>query len=137
MLSNLGKSLTDWELPKLTNDVLVNPSKLKGNVILLEFWFKGCGGCVAAIPSLNKIKTKFENDNFKIYGIEFIEDNSKENLAKYISEQNILYPNLYKGKTITLNYGIRSAPTFMIINKKGTIIHIKNLTKKFEDQLCL
>lgn len=126
MLSNLGKSLTDWELPKLTNDVLVNPSKLKGNVILLEFWFKGCGGCVAAIPSLNKIKTKFENDNFKIYGIEFIEDNSKENLAKYISEQNILYPNLYKGKTITLNYGIRSAPTFMIIDKKGTIIHIKS-----------
>lgn len=126
MLSNLGKELTNWELPDLRTNSLINPSKLKGNVILLEFWFKGCGGCVAAIPSLNNINTKFKKDNFKIYGVEFIENIPKENLEKYINEQKILYPNLYKGKTIASNYGIRSAPTFMIIDKNGTIIHIKN-----------
>jgi thiol-disulfide isomerase/thioredoxin len=126
MLTSVGKKLTDWELPELKNSNFVNPSRLKGNVILLEFWFKGCGGCVMAIPSLNKIKTRFEKDNFKIYGVEYIENLSKDNLEKYVNNQKILYPTLYKGKAIALNYGIRSAPTFMIIDKTGTIIHIKN-----------
>lgn len=126
MLNNLGKELTNWELPELKSNNLINPSKLKGNVILLEFWFKNCGGCVMAIPSLNKIKSKFEKDNFKIYGVEFIENYPIDNLKKYITDQNILYPTLYKGKAIASNYGIRSAPTFMIIDKNGTIIHIKS-----------
>lgn len=124
MLSHLGKKLTDWELPNLENDALVNPSKLKGNVILLEFWFKGCGGCLAAIPSLNTIKTQFENENFTLYGVEFIEDVSNDILKKYVREQNILFQNLYKGKAVASNFGIRGAPTFMLIDKTGTIIHI-------------
>jgi thiol-disulfide isomerase/thioredoxin len=126
MLNSLGEKLTDWELPELKSNTLVNLSDLKGNVILLEFWFKNCGSCVMAIPDLNKIKTKFEKDNFKIYGIEFIENYSKGDLKKYITDQKILYPNLYKGKAIASNYGITSAPTFMIIDKNGTIIHIKS-----------
>lgn len=126
MLNSLGKNLTNWELPELMSNTLVNPSKLKGNVILLEFWFKNCGGCVMAIPSLNKIKTRFEKDNFKIYGVEFIENYPIDNLKKYIADQKIIYPTLYKGKVIASNYGIRSAPTFMIIDKNGTIIHIKS-----------
>lgn len=126
MLNSLGKELTNWELPELMSNTLVNPSKLKGNVILLEFWFKNCGGCVMAIPSLNKIKTRFEKDNFKVYGVEFIENYPIDNLKKYIADQKIIYPTLYKGKAIASNYGIRSAPTFMIIDKNGTIIHIKS-----------
>ena len=126
MLNSLGKKLTDWELPELKSNTFINPSKLKGNIILLEFWFKNCGGCVMAIPDLNKIKSRFEKDNFKIYGVEFIENYSKDDLKKYITDQKILYPNLYRGKAIASNYGIRSAPTFMIIDKNGTIIHIKS-----------
>lgn len=94
MLNSLGKELTNWKLPELKSNKLVNLSELKGNIILLEFWFKYCGGCVMAIPDLNKIKTKFEKDNFKIYGIEFIENYSKDDLKKYITDQKILYPNL-------------------------------------------
>lgn len=122
---NLGKSLSDWGLPELNNDNIINPSKLKGKVILLEFWFKGCGGCILAIPDLNKIKTRFEKDEFKIYGIEYLDNYPKEVLQKYIKDQNIQFPNLYKGKTVASNYGIRSAPTFMIIDKNGRIIDIK------------
>jgi len=94
-------------------------------VVLLEFWFKGCGGCVSAIPDLNKIKARFDKNEFKIYGIEYLDNYPKEVLQKYIKEQNIQYPNLYKGKTVASNYGIRSAPTFLIIDKNGKIVHIK------------
>ncbi len=60
------------------------------------------------------------------FGKYFIENYPKENLEKYITDQKFLYPTLYKGKKVALNYGIRSAPTFMIIDKSGIIIHIKS-----------
>ena len=63
VLANVGKQIIDLELPNLENDELINLSNLKGSIILLEFWFKGCGGCVAAIPSLNDINNKFQNRN--------------------------------------------------------------------------
>ncbi len=125
VLDNLGESVSDWELPELNNENRVKPSKLKGKVILLEFWFKGCGGCLSAIPSLNKIQARFGEEEFKIFGIEYLEEYPKEVLQKYIEEQNIQFPNLYKGKTVATNYGIRSAPTFLIIDKNGKIIHVK------------
>ncbi len=126
MMDNLGEMVTDWELPLIANDSKINPSKLKGKVVLLEFWFKNCGGCVAAIPSLNSIHAKFKKDNFALFGVEFIDKQSQENLQKYIKEKNIQFPNLYKAKSVAANYGIRGAPTFMILDKSGKIIHLKS-----------
>ncbi len=126
MLDYVGKMVTDWELPLIANDSNINPSQLKGKVVLLEFWFKNCGGCKGAIPSLNKINTKFKNDNFEMYGIEFLERQSKEILQKYIKEQDIQFPILYKGKTVASKYGITGGPTFMVLDKTGKIIHLKS-----------
>ena len=36
MLTNLGKELTDWELPELKNGTFVNPSKLKGKCCFIR-----------------------------------------------------------------------------------------------------
>lgn len=126
VLANVGKQIIDLELPNLENDELINLSNLKGSIILLEFWFKGCGGCVAAIPSLNDINNKFQNRNFKIYGIEIEERYKKSELIKYKNKENIQFSILYKGKNMASNYGIRSAPIFMIIDKSGVIIDIKS-----------
>ncbi|WP_299121453.1 redoxin domain-containing protein [uncultured Tenacibaculum sp.] len=126
MLNNVGKQITNWELPELNSNSTVNLSKLKGNVVLLEFWFKGCVACLKAIPSLNKIKKRFEKNDFKIYGIEYLQDYSKKELENYLTEYKVEFPSLYNGKKMALTYGIQRAPTFMILDKDGEIIAIKN-----------
>ncbi|WP_420553339.1 TlpA family protein disulfide reductase [Tenacibaculum aiptasiae] len=126
MLNNVGKQITNWVLPELNNNSTVNLSKLKGNVVLLEFWFKGCVACLKAIPSLNKIKNKFKKNDFKIYGVEYVEDYSKKELENYLTDYKIEFPSLYNGKKMALTYGIQRAPTFMVLDKDGKIIAIKN-----------
>lgn len=122
----VGKEIDDWELPLITDDYSINPSELTGKVVLLEFWFKGCGGCIKAIPGLNKIKNKFKDKEFEMYGIEFIENYTKEDLSEYIGKSKMEYHSLYLGKSIAQKYGIRSAPTFMIIDRTGRIIYAKS-----------
>ncbi len=120
------KYIEGWKIPNIENDVLVDFSKLKGNVILLEFWFKFCGPCVKAVPKLNAMQQKYKNDAFLIYGIEFLENFPKENLKKYASLVQMEYPVLYKGKKIANTFEIGAAPTFMIINKEGKIIYLQS-----------
>jgi thiol-disulfide isomerase/thioredoxin len=121
-----NKKIGNWKIPNIENDELVDFSKFKGNVVLLEFWFKFCGPCVRAVPQLNLMQQKYKDDKFLLYGIEFREDFSRENLQEYVSKIKINYPVLYKGKNIANVYKIGAAPTFMILNKKGNIIYLES-----------
>lgn len=132
LASYVGKKIKDWELPSLKDSKPVNPSKLKGNVILLEFWFENCGWCVKAIPELNEINRKYSDKLFKMYGVGFIKENDRDNLINYVNEEKMNYPSLYNGKSVATEYGIRSAPTFLIIDKSGTIIYAQSSFNKEE-----
>lgn len=118
---NIGLSAPLWKLPMIHGDSI----KLKdlGELILLEFWFPYCKGCVQAVPILNQIQTQFQDKGLKIYGIEFTQVNEKV-LEVYIKNQKIEYPTLYNGKKVSLEYGVNAAPTFFLINKKGEILYI-------------
>ncbi len=136
MESHIGEQISDFELPSLNDNTNVNFSDFKGNVVLLDFWFKGCQPCISAIPDLNNFASKFSNDNFKIFGVEFNENHERDILLKYKKENNAAFPNLYQGKKLALHYGITGAPTFMIIDKQGKIIHIKSgYSKEHMDEI--
>jgi len=125
IMSHKGKYIANLELPNIIDNSKVNLSELKGNVVLIDFWFKGCQPCIEAIPGLNNIATIFANKEFRLYGIEYLEKYNQEALTKYVEKNKTKYPNLYKGKEFAANYDIDKGPTFLIIDKKGKIVHIK------------
>ena len=120
---SVKKAFDTWKLPDLENNSMIDFKDLRGNLILLEFWFKNCGPCIQAVPGLNAIQEKYKNRTFKLYGIEFQENFPQENLQYYVSKVKMDYPILYKGKNMAANYEVSGAPTFMIINKAGEIIY--------------
>jgi len=122
-----GKSkITNWKLPNLKTDELVDFSQFDGKVVLLEFWFKFCGPCVQAIPQLNLLNEKYENEDFVMYGIEFHENATRQNLLEYISKIQMNYSTLYKGKEIANSFSIGAAPTFMILDKNGNVVFLES-----------
>lgn len=111
----------DWELSDLEGNS-VKLSGIKENLVLLEFWFPYCGGCVQATPVLNEIQKKYKDRGLSIYGIEFT-NKSAESLMEYAEEQQVEIPTLYHGKNISKDYGIYAAPTFFLIDNKGKIVY--------------
>lgn len=130
--SKLINDLKNWKLPYLNLDSMADFSKLKGNLILLEFWFKNCGPCVKAVPRLNAIHQKYKNDKFQLFGIEYHEKFSQENLIEYVKKIKITYPTLYKGKGMAATFGVSAAPSFILINKKGDVIYTESGFKEAE-----
>lgn len=117
----IGQPAPQWSLP-LVSGGSVRLSDLKGYLILMEFWFPNCGGCIMAIPDINSIQSTYQNRNLKVYGIEFT-STDLQRLNDYISKQKIGYPTLYKAGNVAKDYGINAAPTFILIDKKGTIVY--------------
>jgi thiol-disulfide isomerase/thioredoxin len=135
--NNIGK----WALPTIKDDLKVHLSGLKGNVVMLEFWFKFCGPCVQAVPRLNALNDTFKDKNFKFYGVEFRENFSRENLLEYAEKINISYPLLYAGGNLASIYEVSAAPTFIIFDKSGNVVYHKSgfneeeLIKTIKDNL--
>ena len=135
-----GQKAPDWILPLLDSNDSIQLSKQNGKLVLLEFWFPYCSGCVKAIPSINEIKETYSYKGLEVYGIEFTKSNDK-GLNEYIQKQKILYPTLHTGKDVAQNYRINAAPTFYLIDKNGIIkyssvgLNRDELIKSIEDNI--
>lgn len=121
-----GKNLNPVELPNLENDSIVNLSNHRGDLVLLEFWFKYCGPCVQAVPRLNAIYEKYKDKDFALYGIEFKQDFEQSNLQEYARKIKMDYPSLYQGKKIAEELGVTAAPSFIILDRDGKIIYVES-----------
>lgn len=99
----------------------IDLQKLRGKIVVLNFWFTGCSGCVKEIPDLNKIYKQY-SDN--VCFISFAPE-EKDYLKKYLKEREFLYQVVPSSKPITAEYNVTGFPTHMIIDKNGIIREIQ------------
>ncbi len=102
----------------------VDVSKLKGHVILVDFWATWCGPCVGEIPNVVATYNKYHKKGFDIIGISF--DQSKDSLLQMTKEKNMTWPQYFDGKRwdnkFGKQFGIMSIPTMWLIDKKGNLV---------------
>src|SRR5690606_30242426 len=101
----------------LNNGKTVTLTDLKGKVVLLDFWYRGCLPCLKATPDLIKLQDEFKND-LVIIGINDRDD--KQDISDYYAyKKNTSYFSTYKTATnISKSLKISAFPTFIIINQK-------------------
>jgi thiol-disulfide isomerase/thioredoxin len=101
----------------------VDVSKMKGKVVLIDFWATWCGPCVAEIPNVKKAYDKLHPKGFEIVGISF--DDDKEKLQRFVSKEEMPWPQFSDGKgwgnKFGQQYGINSIPTMWLVDNKGNL----------------
>ncbi|MBN1594126.1 MAG: TlpA family protein disulfide reductase [Candidatus Coatesbacteria bacterium] len=122
----------------------VELSKLKGKIVVIDFWATWCPPCRITLPLVNKVYEKTRGKDVEVFGIST--DRSEASKVKaFIKKNNISMPILHdKTGVIANNYGVRGIPTMVIIDKKGNIHqkHVggdpsldKKVLKEIEDLL--
>lgn len=90
----------------------------KGRVILLDFWYMACYGCVLSYPTINKLHQDFVNNNsVEIYSVNpfDLEDKQREKLKNYVKKYQ-MESNLVKMEEKQFDYFRTNAyPTFYVI----------------------
>lgn len=129
----LNQKAPDWELPSLDNKIY-NLNDFQDKLLLIEFWFVGCGGCHLAIPFLNKLKSEYDSRIFDVVGINFVYQ-KKDVLEDYIRESNIKFLTLNDGQQTAIKYKVKAAPLFLLI-KNGMIIYaVEGYSPEIEEKI--
>jgi thiol-disulfide isomerase/thioredoxin len=101
----------------------VDLSKLRGKVVLVDFWATWCGPCRREVPNVVAAYNELHRAGFEIVGISL--DQSKEKLLAYTRQAGMTWPQYFDGKRwdndISTRYGIHSIPTAWLVDKKGLV----------------
>lgn len=115
-----GTQAPNWSLKSLKGKK-ISLYDLKGNIVLIDFFYKSCYPCLLAMPALQNIYEKYKNEKIKIIGIDPF-DKKPEKLSKFLSKQGISYTVLLGNKELANEYKVSGYPTVYIIDKKGNIL---------------
>lgn len=122
----------DWEASYFTSNDKISLSKLKGKVVLLNFWIKNCGYCIASVPELNKLIKKYDSNDLTVIGIN--KHDKQADVAFFYEKFKPDYNTVYDSNgNITKVYGIDGFPTIVIIDKEGKVIYAGGFDKEIID----
>lgn len=107
----------------------VNFDSLKGKILVVDFWFTGCLGCIKLSQSMTPLVNYYKNNA----NVLFVSVSIDEKLAKWkesIKSGEYTHPsslNLYTGGLMTNHpiikyFDIGSFPSLLLIDKNGIIV---------------
>ena len=92
-----------------------------GKYLLLDFWSRGCGPCIMALPEMKEVSETYP-ENLTIISISLDPDAAWKDAMKThdMPWVNIRDPKAYGG--LAANYGVSGIPNYVIISPEGKII---------------
>lgn len=107
------------------NSTPLDLARLKGKVIMVEFWTYGCYNCVNVEPHIKKWHAKYKSRGFTVVAVhspEFSHEREIENVRAYVKRKKIQYPVVIDNDfAIWRRYSNRYWPAMYLIDKQGQI----------------
>jgi thiol-disulfide isomerase/thioredoxin len=105
--------------------------KFSGKVLVLDFWFTGCGACQEIPPILGPLAEKYK-DNKDVVFLSICIDKEMEKWKDSVKKGRYTFDNsikLYTGgkgrnHPIMTDYTVSGCPTVLLISKSGRILSI-------------
>ena len=100
----------------------VSLSRLRGKVVLVNFWATWCPPCVDEMPSLQQLQGRMANKPFELLALSV--DDSWEAVNRFMKDNGFVLP-VYADfdKRISTLYGTSMWPETYIVDKKGKIAY--------------
>lgn len=96
------------------------PQDYKGRLVLLYFWSMASEPSIAESSNLVAAYKKFHSRGFDILGVSLDQSNSGEQLARFLQENNMPWPQIYDGKAwngdVAVKYFVQSLPRAMLVD---------------------
>lgn len=117
--SSLAPSFT---LPSRSGD-MVSLDKLKGQVVMLNFWASWCGPCRQEMPLLDQMHKRYSSLGFTLLGVN-VEANTQD-AEKWLAQTPVTFPVLFdKENKVSKLYDVNAMPSTVFIDRKGNVRYL-------------
>jgi peroxiredoxin len=108
----------------------VNTDQLKGKVLVLNFWFIGCAGCIIEMPKLNDLAVKYGSNA----DIEFIAiaPNTEQELRDFLVRERFDYKMVGQARSIINLFAFKGFPRNIVIGRDGKIAYWRTTVKAWD-----
>jgi thiol-disulfide isomerase/thioredoxin len=129
----------------------VDLAKLRGKVVLIDFWATWCGPCVAEVPNMKRVYDAYHDKGFEIIGISVDTapadptkpERGKVTLAEFnefAAQKGTAWPHYYDGNGWDQNpyapfYGITGIPAMFLLDKSGRLVSTDARGPKLEKEV--
>jgi peroxiredoxin len=96
-------------------------SDFRGKVVLLVFWFKSCGPCLAEVPHLQALVERHKDKPFVIVGVN--NDDDGEAAREVAAKEGMTWPSFADGNNgpIVKQWQVDAWPTKYLLDDQGVI----------------
>jgi thiol-disulfide isomerase/thioredoxin len=119
----MGTPSQNWK----TTDLDGRPHSLeeyRGRVVVLDFWYRGCGWCITAMPQIKLLAADFRDQPVTVLGMNG--DHKLEDAQAVVDRLKLKHVSLRDGEdddAISKKYGIHGWPTVIVLDGQGVIRH--------------
>ena len=117
--ASLAPSFT---LPSRSGDTVVL-DKLKGQVVMINFWASWCGPCRQEMPLLDEMYKRYSARGFTLLGVN-VESDTKD-AEKWLQQMPVTFPVLFdKENKVSKLYDVNAMPSSVFIDRKGNVRYL-------------
>lgn len=111
----------------------VDLAKLRGKVVLIDFWSTSCAGCLASMPHLKEMYNRYHGKGLEIISISLdpglwkgeIQKGNLSRVEAVIKKYDMTWPQRFTGEGMgdpfAKLYSISALPTVWLLDKEGMI----------------
>ena len=109
----------------INSDGPIHLEKLRGKIVLLDFWTYCCINCHHVLPDLAKLEAKYKNQLvvIGIHTAKFEAEKDTENIRDKVREYRIKHPVANDANQVIWDrFGVRGWPTIAVIDARGELV---------------
>jgi thiol-disulfide isomerase/thioredoxin len=99
-------------------------SKLKGKVVLVDFWASWCVPCRQELPNVEKLYEKYHGQGFEVIGISL--DKAKSDLVGLRDERKLPWTFIFEqANDLADDYGVFLIPLAVLVGRDGRVVSLQ------------
>jgi peroxiredoxin len=98
----------------------VTLARLKGKVVLVNFWATWCHGCQTEIPWLIEFQRRYRDRGFVVVGVS-LDDDGWKSVGPWLKEKNVNYPIVVGTPALGKEYGLDGMPLTVLVDQQGRV----------------